>query len=209
MTVVETAQRSEQWYEARRGLPTCSRFDQILTAAKGEPSKSQETLICALIAESILPPQEGVIRPMSADIEHGIITEAEARCAFELEFAPEPVTEVGFVVHASGLYGGSPDGLVGESGGVEIKCPKAETHIGYFRAGVLPNEYKAQVHGYMAVTGRNWWSFFSYFRGLPPFHIRVTRDDFTAKLEAELPRFCAKYNEARAAFGLPPIGATK
>jgi hypothetical protein len=206
MTVVDTAQRSESWFEARRGLPTCSRFSSILTAAQARPSAAQDTLINELIAESILPPEQGVIRPATADMEQGMKLEAEARCAYELEYASEPVREVGFVLHDSGLFGGSPDALVGESGGVEIKCPAPATHVGYFRAGVLPNEYKAQVHGYMIVTGRAWWDFFSYARNLPPLCLRIVRDEFTAKLAVELGNFCARYNEARAKFGLPPIG---
>lgn len=189
-------------------MPTCSRFDMILTAVKGTPSAAQETLINQLLAESLMPPEQGIIRPpMTAEMEHGMILEGEARCCYELEHATEAVKEVGFVVADCGLYGGSPDALVGEAGGVEIKCPNPVTHIGYLRAGVLPNEYKCQVHGHMIVTGRDWWDFFSYVRNLPPFYLRVLRDDFTKKLSAELTDFCARYNEARAVFNLPAIGA--
>lgn len=202
------AQRSEQWFAARRGLPTCSRFDSILTPKTGKASAAQESLINELIAESIQPPEAGLIKPQftTAEMEQGMVLEAEARCAYELEFAPEPVSEVGFVTHDSGLFGGSPDALVGESGGVEIKCPLLSTHIGYVRAGDLPSDYKCQVHGYLIVTGRGWWDFFSYARNAAPFRLRVTRDDFTAKLEAELHAFCARYNAERAKFNLPPVG---
>lgn len=206
METVDTQQRSDAWYEARRGMPTCSRFDKILTAVQAKPSSAQDTLINELLAESIVPPEQGVILPVTADMEAGIKLEGEARCAYELEHAKGPVTEVGFAIHSSGMFGGSPDALVGEDGGVEIKCPKAATHIGYCRDGVLPNEYRCQVHGYMIVTGRNWWDFFSYCRNIKPFLLRIERDDFTTKLEAELLKFCAKYNEARVAFDLQPIG---
>lgn len=190
-------------------MPTCSRFDKILTPTKGEPAKAQETLINELIAESLCPPEQGEIRHVSPEMEYGMRLEAEARCWYELECATALVREVGFVVHASGLFGGSPDALVGEDGGWEGKCPNAATHVGYYRAGVLPPDYRCQVHGSLIVTGRAWWDFTSYARGLPPFVIRVTRDDFTAKLEAELFAFCKRYNEARAKFGLPPIGNTQ
>ena len=209
MTAVNVLQRSEQWFELRRGIPTCSRFDQILTAARGEPSKSQETLINELIAESISPPEQGFIRPATAEMEYGMKLEAEARCCYELEYATLPVQEAGFILSVCGLYGGSPDALVGDVGGVEIKCPNASTHVGYVRAGTLPNDYKCQVHGYLVVTGRDWWDFFSYARNLPPFYMRVTRDDFTAKLAGEIAKFCAKYNEVRVQFGLPKIGVTQ
>lgn len=208
MKALDVAQRSEAWFEARRGLPTCSRFDSILTPKTGKPSSAQDTLINTLIAESIQPPEAGLIKPeyTSAEMEQGMILEAEARCAYELEHATEPVEQVGFVVHASGLFGGSPDALVGTDGGCEIKCPQLATHIGYIRDGELPPEYRCQVHGYLVVTGRKWWSFFSYARNAPAFHLVVERDDFTARLEAELFAFCARYNAERAKFNLPPIG---
>ncbi len=104
------------------------------------------------------------------------------------------------------MFGGSPDAFVGDDGGAEIKCPNATTHVGYIRAGVLPDNYKCQVHGYMVVTGRLWWDFFSYHPGLRPFHLRVVSDDFTRKLADELGRFAARLNEARAKFDLKPIG---
>jgi len=206
MTASDAPQRSEAWFDGRRGLPTCSRFDKIMTSVTGARSKSQDVLINELIAESVMPPSQGLIRPTSADMEYGIIMEAEARCAYELEYATQAVTEVGFILHDSGLYGGSPDALVGDTGGVEIKVPKGETHVGYTRAGVLPPEYRLQVHGYLAVTGRAWWDFFSYSRYFPAFLVRVNRDEFTVRLEAELLDFCGRYNAERAKFNLPPIG---
>jgi len=209
MKTVEVAQRSKEWYEARRGLPTCSRFDKILTASTAKPSAAQETLINELIAESIMPPEQGVIHHISPEMEYGMKLEAEARCAYDLEFAKEPVKEVGFLIADCGLFGGSPDALVGENGGVELKVPNASTHIGYIRAGVLPSEYKQQVHGYLVVTGRKFWDFFSYARHIPPFHLRVEPDEYTAKLSAELMSFAQRYNIERAKFGLAKINAIK
>lgn len=209
MIAFNVPQRSESWFDARRGLPTCSRFDAILTPKTGKPAAAQDGLINSLIAESIAPAAEGFIKPeyVSAEMEQGMKLEAEARCAYELEFAPAPVSEAGFLLHDSGLFGGSPDALVGEVGGCEIKCPLLATHVGYVRNGTLPDAYRCQVHGYLIVTGRAWWSFFSYARGAEPLHLTVTRDDFTARLEAELFAFCARYNAERAKFNLPPIGA--
>lgn len=208
MIVNEAQQRSDAWYALRRGLPTASRFDSILTPKTGEPSKAQEKLIDELIAESIQPPEQGFIRHyISPEMEQGMKLEGEARCSFELEYAKgQPVKEVGFIMHDSGLFGGSPDALVGDDSGLEMKCPNLSTHIGYVRAGVLPPEYRCQLHGSMVVTGRNSWSFFSYARGALPFHILVKRDDFTKKLEDALYAFSKKYNTEREKFGLPPLG---
>lgn len=208
MTTIDTQQRSAEWYEARRGMVTASRFDKILTPKEGKPSAQQNTLINELIAESVLPPQEGAIVPATEEMYEGMRLEAEARCYFELEQAKAPVTQVGFCIHESGLFGCSPDGLVGEDGGLELKVPLAKTHIGYVREGGLPDAYKCQVHGSMIVTGRKWWSFFSYSRHFEPFHVRVEWDDFTNKLRSELYFFCARYNAERAKFNLPPIGQT-
>jgi hypothetical protein len=207
VTTTDAPQRSEAWFEARRGLPTCSRFDRIMTAAKGQRSAAQDGLINELIGEMLCPPEQGLIRPATSEMEYGLKLEAEARCCYELEHATQPVREVGFVTADCGMFGGSPDALVGESGGVEIKCPNASTHIGYIRSDELPNEYKCQVHGYLVVTGRKWWDFFSYHRGVFPFRLRVHRDDFTDRLHAELLEFCKRYNQARALFDLPPLGS--
>ena len=210
MRIIEVPQKSDAWFAARRGIPTASRFDSILTPKTGKPASAQETLINALIAESITPPDAGFIgqKYTSEEMEFGMRLEGEARCAYELEYAPSNagVTEAGFIMHDSGLFGGSPDALVGEGGGCEIKCPLSSTQVGYVRAGVLPDSYRCQVHGYLVVTGREWWDFFSYARNFPPFHLRVTRDDFTATLERELFAFASRYNVERAKFGLPLIG---
>lgn len=209
MTILDHPQRSAPWYAARRGIPTCSRFDQILTAVTGKPSASQSKLIDELLAESLCPVEEALPEYVSPEMEAGMRLEAEGRCAFEFEFAGgAPVRDVGFILSDCGRFGGSPDALVGDDGGVEIKCPQGSAQIGYIREGVLPAAYRLQLHGYMIVTGRKWWSFFSYARHLPRFHLRIERDEFTAKLAAELEAFCEKYNRARVAFGLPPLGKT-
>lgn len=205
--VLTMPQRSEEWFKARRGIPTASRFARILTPARGEPATAQGELIDELLAECLCPGEEAVVQHASADMEYGMRLEAEARCSYELEFAKgAEVKEVGFVLSDCGRFGGSPDALVGEDGGVELKVPTPAVHIGYLRAGVLPLKYKAQVHGYLVITGRAFWDFMSHARGLPPFLLRVKPDDFTKKLAAELNHFCTRYNEARVRFDLPPLG---
>lgn len=208
MTTVDVQQRTDAWYEARRGMATCSRFKSIITAVNAAPSSAQDALINELLAESVLPPQEGLVRgPITGDMEFGMRLEGEARCYYDLNFADAPVSEVGFMIHSSQLFGGSPDALVGDAGGVEIKVPAVKTHIQYLREGVLPDGYKQQLHGYMAVSGRDHWDFFSYCRHFPPFRLRVERGAYTAKLELEVLAFCQRYNAERIKFGLPPIGS--
>jgi len=87
------------------------------------------------------------------------------------------VTEVGFCMHDILRCGVSPDGLIGDDGGIEIKCPKPSTHVKYLRNGKLPSEYKAQVMGCLWITGREWWDFMSYHPQMPNLLIRVHRDE--------------------------------
>jgi len=206
MTAHDVTQRSPEWYELRRGMPTASRFDSILTPAKGEPSKAQDTLIAELIEEAMLPAQDGVITYLSPEMEQGIILEAEARCRYELDHGT--VTSVGFLTSQCGRYGCSPDGLVGTDGGLELKCPALRTHIAWMLKGGLPNEHKVQVHGSMVVSRRRWWDFFSYSRYADPLHVHVEWDSFTDRLETELNNFAERLNQARVRFGLKPLGVS-
>jgi hypothetical protein len=109
-------------------------------------------------------------------MEQGSILEHEAIPWFE--FAHDvAIDRVGFCTTDDGRAGCSPDGLIGEDGGIEMKCPLPHTHLKYLLAGTLPADYAAQVHGSMYVTGRKWWMFVSYSRKFPALVIRVERDE--------------------------------
>ena len=89
-----------------------------------------------------------------------------------------PVTEVGFVLpDHTDAYGCSPDGLVGDDGVLEIKCPAPETLICYHANGTLPDQYRPQVQGQLLVTGRPWCDFFAFHPELTPFLLRVEADE--------------------------------
>jgi hypothetical protein len=129
----------------------------------------------------------------------GIEVEPEARRWYELE-AGAPVTNGGFCLTDDGRFGASPDGLVGE-GCLELKCPMLKTHVAYLAKGTLPREYLLQVHGQLIVTGRLWVDFVSYAyhaSRLPPFKIRVERNEVTKRLAEELESFWSKYVELLA-----------
>jgi hypothetical protein len=100
-------------------------------------------------------------------MQWGIDTEPFARAAYELQ-QDVMVETVGFATHPEiPRFGCSPDGLVGEDGLVEIKCPNTATHIEYLLAGTVPAEYQAQMLVEMACTGRQWVDFVSYDPRLP------------------------------------------
>jgi len=173
MKILEMEQGTQEWLEARLGCPSGSGFSKLITAS-GTPSSSAESYINGLIAELVT----GESTPMHVTewMQRGTELEPFARMNYELETDNE-VTEVGFCMHETLRCGVSPDGLVGDAGGIEIKCPAPPTHVKYLRKGTLPSEYKAQVMGCLWITGREWWDFMSYHPQMPNLLIRVHRDE--------------------------------
>lgn len=195
----ECPQGSDVWWEVRCGIPTASRFASIVTS-KGAPSKAMDTYIAELIGDTVMPrptyfTTQG--RPVTSAMTNGTDCEPEARRFYEMH-SDCSVTQVGFILHDSGLFGCSPDGLVGEDGGLELKCPETKTQAGYLMKGILPKQYMAQVHGSLIVTERKWWDFVSYAYGLKPLILRVTPNEFTDQLRKSLAVFVAKLQEVRA-----------
>ena len=196
-------QGSDEWKAARKGRPSTSALSNIITAARGDLSKSADAYIVELISECFAPEWEDFVG--NRYTERGIELEPEARDAFVAETGMN-VIEVGGVLADDGVTWCSPDGLImDESGdkeriitGVEIKCPSPKVHIGYIIDGKLPDAYKQQVHGQMAVTGADYWHFWSYFPGLRPFHAVVYRDEYTEKLEQGLHVFVEQYHQRLA-----------
>ena len=126
----------------------------------------------------------------NANMERGVELEGQARDMYSL-IAGNEVRQVGFCMQDKGLYGCSADGLIGDDGGIEIKCPASHTHVEYLLGGKLPTTYVQQVQGCMFVTGRSWWDFVSYYPGLRLLRIRIERDEFFIKqLEIALNEFC-------------------
>ena len=195
MRTVDCEQGTPEWFEARRGSPTASRFDKIITPATGKYSKSSKTLMCELIAEG-LPGYE----PWSGTgwMEWGKANEPTAARQYAFENDVE-VSEVGFcLLDDRDDLGASPDGLVGDVGLLEVKCPKPETLIRYHADGQLPLEYKCQVQGQLWVTGRSWCDFYVWHSQLEPFQIRVRPDTkFIDKMIECMDQFCAEYAELK------------
>ena len=180
------AQYSDEWWAARRGLPTASQFSRIV---KGDGSRSTQRT--AYLYECAAVRITGIYKEnfSSAAMDEGTAREAISRKIYCME-REAFVSEVGFCVSDRGRYGASPDGIIEGTGVLELKNPSAHTHVGYLMKGTLPSAYKQQVFGELLVTGCNWADFMSYSPGLPLFILRVERDEeFMAKLEDELIAF--------------------
>jgi hypothetical protein len=202
MKMFDMPQGSQEWWAIRRGIPTASEFDKIITPAKCQVSAQARNYICKLIADlAALYPPENVESWTNHAMRHGIDCEPEARRWYEFDRGVQ-VAQVGFCITDDGRFGCSPDGLVGEDGLLELKCPQLHTHADYLLDGGLPTEYKCQVHGQLVVTGRKWVDFLSYSPGLDPLLIRVEPDEFTAKLASALEVFWQQYQEALQKLGV-------
>ena len=200
----DIAQNSLEWMAARAGVVTASEFDSLITP-KWEPRKGLgvETYLCQKLAERWIGPLPSF---NTLDMEWGKILEEQARpwLAFELD---KEIREVAFITTDDGKVGCSPDGMMpNEMGsincGVEIKCPAPTNHVKYLMAGKVPDDYLAQVHGSMFVTGFKSWYFVSFHRRFPKLVLKVERDEkiqaviaetlatFVSKLDTAYSRLC-------------------
>ena len=202
MRVIEGPQYTDEWWRVRRGIPTASEFGAIITPAKGEMSKQAIGYVCQLIADRYDPAYGMQEDYVSAAMKNGTDAEPDARRTYEM-LRDVDVHEVCFCVTDDGRIGASPDGLVGDDGVLELKCPQPKTQVQYLVGGELPAAYRPQVHGHLVVTGRAWCDFMSYSPGLPPLLLRVTPDDYTAKLRAALAEFLELYDETLQSLDLP------
>ena len=173
MRLIDCEQGSDEWIAARLGVPSGSMFGKIITT-QGKWSTQADAYINQLVAEKLTGEQTYVYQ--NEHMARGTELEPEARTMYEFIKEVE-VNEVGFCLHDTLDAGCSPDGLIAEDGGLEIKCPAPATHVEYLKAGVLPSKYKQQVMGCLWITGREWWDFVSYHPTMKTLIVRVERDE--------------------------------
>lgn len=172
MRIIDCEQQTEQW-ERWRNRPTASEFGSFITPARGDYSAQATAYAAKIVAKRLGVYTEA---PPSFWMEWGIEHEPNAVHAYEQQTGHE-ITRVGFILpDDTDAYGGSPDGLVGEDGLIEVKCPAPETLIAYHAAGKLPVQYKPQVQGLLLISGRKWCEFFVFHPELTPFLLRVEPD---------------------------------
>jgi len=203
-------QGTPEWKEMRLGKITASRFADVLTRPRskadrlrGDLSATAQSYLLDLVAEHLTGEEQGP--PTTWAMQWGIDCEPAAKEVYA-ELTGQEVQEVGFLAHPEEpMIGGSPDGLVGEKGGLEIKCSaNTRIHLGYMLEGILPTQYAVQVQGLLWLTGRQWWDFVSYdprIKGpgslpLALWRLRVERDgDYIETLAAAVFAFRDKLLE--------------
>lgn len=194
MIVLDVPQGSPAWHFARLGIPTASQFSRIMTAKTRKLAAGSETYMHELLAEWLL----GIPNALEARgfLERGHDLESQAVAWYEFQRGLE-TTPVGVCLRDDRLVACSPDRLVGEDGGMEIKCPSAKGHV----ANVLGmgDEYFAQVQGNLWITGRKWWDLVSFHPSIPSVIVRIERDEaYIAALDAAVSEFLVRLVDARA-----------
>lgn len=188
-------QKSEEWFKARLGKVTASRVADVLAKTKTGYSASRDNYMAQLVVERMTNTQAESFT--NAAMQWGTDQEPFARAAYEVQ-QNVLVDETGLVDHPTiEMAGASPDGLVGEDGLVEIKCPNTATHIDTLLTQTVPGKYITQMQFQMACTGRQWCDFVSFDPRMPTkaqlFVKRVQRDDdFIKEMESEITKFLAE-----------------
>jgi hypothetical protein len=185
------------WFKQRMGKVTASELGNLVTNDfSPRTGKMPNSYMCEKLAE--LWRGKPLIQTGSWQTEQGQVREENAIPFFQIAFNVR-IKYCGFIETDDGRMGCSPDGLIGEGLGIEIKCPEPQTHVKYLMAGDVPEDYLPQVHGSMFVTGFKEWIFFSYQVGFPPLIVTVKRDDqIIAKIANALDAFHDKFEKSKA-----------
>lgn len=193
---INVEQGTAEWLAERLGHVTASRIVDVMAKGKSGEAKTRESYRWELVSQRMT----GIVKDgfTSKAMEHGTATEPEARIHYEVTHGVF-VDQVGFIKHPTIKWvGASPDGLVGDEGGLEIKCPNTDTHLQTIASGKAPAKYIGQMQMGMWVTGRKWWDFVSYDpriqqKNLRYFCVRVMRDEeYIADMEREVLLFLSE-----------------
>lgn len=187
-TVCDAPQRSTEWFAARLGKLTASRAGDMLAQIKSGEAAARRDLRVQLVCERITgQPQEDIF--INAAIQRGIECEPLAFAAYEAHTG-QVVQRTGFLSLGGVMAGCSPDGYLGDFEGlIELKCPKAATHLSYVRAGAVPANHLPQLWHQLWVTGAAYVDFVSFDDRWPePFQLFVARLERDEKAVAEYER---------------------
>jgi predicted phage-related endonuclease len=186
-------QGSDEWRQARCGSIGASDAPKVMRRIKsGGYSADRETLLTTKVLERLTGVPVEI--PRSFAMLQGTEREPEARMTYALVKGVE-VEEIALVPHPfiKGAHC-SPDGLVGNDGLLEVKCPQPPAHLDLLLNGQISNDYTVQMQWQLCCTGRAWVDFVSYSSDFPgPMQLfikRVRRDQtLIAELEREIATF--------------------
>lgn len=181
--LLEIEQRTDEWYQARLGKATASRFKDVLTTIKSGESAARRNYKAELVVERLTNQQ--IERYSNKFMEWGVETEELAKVEYSLKTG-NIVDEASFYVHKKLEAGASPDGLIDKDGLIEIKCRQIANHIAALKSDEVPAEYIPQIQGQLWITERKWCDFISFVPEMPAnaqlFIKRVPRDNSYIKM---------------------------
>lgn len=207
MKIVDCEQGSPEWFAARLGKASASRMADITARTKTGWGASRANYAAELVAERLTG---ATAEKHSNDaMRWGTECEPQARAMYEF-MTGQDVKQVGVVLHPTiAMACASPDGLVGDKGLIEIKCPNTATHIDILKSGTIDGKYIKQMTWQMICTGREWCDFVSFDPRMPPemqiFIKRVSADGsimsgldeecraFLGEVDATVAELLAKY----------------
>lgn len=174
-------QGTKEWFEERKGRITGSRVGAILGLS---PFASRNDVMREMVREHF-----GSERELKGNVatNYGNEHEDTAIAQYEAETG-SLVVSTGF--HTLGdMLGASPDGLVGEDGLIEIKCPYSKK----IKPISEQHHYGAQVQMELLCTGRKWCDFVTWTPNAMTIE-RVERDsEWLLSHESELTEFYQNY----------------
>lgn len=202
MKILMMDQGSAEWLQARQGVVTASEINALVTPLfKPRTGEGVETYLAEKLCEKLIGWTPDVFGTFA--IDQGKLNETTALPWYNFS-QDASARKAGFCLSDCGRIGCSPDGLVGDEGGLEIKSPRPPMHLKTYLRQEVPDEYLPQVHFSIFVTGRAWWDYLSFSRqGLPNVLIRVQRDEaIIAKIKSALYPFLERldleYNKLNA-----------
>jgi putative phage-type endonuclease len=191
-------QRTDEWFSARLGKVTASRIGDVMARTKTGYSASRANYMAQLVVERLTNRKEESYT--NAAMQWGTENEPLARSAYEVA-NDVLVKEVGFIDHPEiANSGASPDGLVGDDGMVEIKCPNTATHIETLLNNTIDGKYRYQMLWQMRCTNRKWCDFVSFDPRMPEeLQLKIIRVDYDQaevdQIEAEVTKFLSEVDE--------------
>jgi len=191
-------QGSDEWKQSRIGKATASRISDIVAKTKSGYSTSRANYMAQLVVERMT--NQVAESYSNAAMEWGVENEEFARAAYEAKTG-NMVDQVGAIDHPRiAMSAASPDGLVGDDGCLEIKCPNTATHIETLLGDEPAKKYYDQMQWQMVCANRSWCDFVSFDPRMPAhlqlFVKRIERNDiYIAELESEVIRFLAEVDD--------------
>ena len=157
MIIHKFEQGSEDWFDIRLGRVGGSEAEPFLTKSESI-GPGIATLVYKKVAEKLTGQTKTFF--VSEDMQRGTDLEPLARKEYENKKFTK-VDEVGYISKGD-FFGVSPDGLVGDDGMIEIKCPSGAEYIRFFDSQKIKKAYIAQIHWSLWITGRKWCDLFVY-----------------------------------------------